>query len=137
MSKIAPVANELSCEASQATMAATSATSTKRLRGILASMKAISRARYGESIPLYERALELAPDYVEAQAGLANTLIQRVGSGMSASPAADIARAEGLVRRPRQHRRAVRSCILPRRRFCAWDGIDARRPFVNTRRPSR
>ena len=107
------------------------------LRGRLASMKAISRARYGESIPLYERALELAPDYVEAQAGLANTLIQRVGSGMSASPAADIARAEGLVRRPRQHRRAVRSCILPRRRFCAWDGIDARRPFVNTRRPSR
>jgi hypothetical protein len=38
-------------------------------------MKAISRARYAESIPLFERALALAPDYVEAQAGLANMLI--------------------------------------------------------------
>jgi adenylate cyclase len=61
------------------------------LRGRAAGMKAISRARYAESIPLFERALTFAPDYVEAQAGLASMLIQRVGSGMSASPAADIA----------------------------------------------
>jgi tetratricopeptide (TPR) repeat protein len=60
-------------------------------------MKAISRARYGESIPLYERALALVPDTAEAKAELADMVIQRVRSGMSPSPAADIARAEGLV----------------------------------------
>jgi TolB-like protein/DNA-binding winged helix-turn-helix (wHTH) protein/Tfp pilus assembly protein PilF len=67
------------------------------LRGRAAGMKAISRVRYAEAIPLFERALALAPHAPEAQAGLANMLAQRVGSGMSASPAADIARAEGLV----------------------------------------
>jgi hypothetical protein len=48
-------------------------------------MKAISRARYAESIPLYERALALVPDSANAKAELADMLIQRVGSVMSPS----------------------------------------------------
>ena len=67
------------------------------LRGGAASLKTISRARYTEAIPLFEHALALDPQSVEAQSELANMLAQRVGSAMSDSRAADIARAEGLV----------------------------------------
>jgi len=71
------------------------------LRGRAAAGKALSRARYAESIPFFERALALAPDSGEVQARLADMLVQRavngMSNGMSASPAADVARAEGLI----------------------------------------
>jgi TolB-like protein/DNA-binding winged helix-turn-helix (wHTH) protein len=67
------------------------------LRGRLAGMKALSHARYAESIPLYEQALALVPESTDAKAELADMLIQRVGSEMSPSPAADITSAERLV----------------------------------------
>jgi adenylate cyclase len=67
------------------------------LRGRAAGLNTISRAKYAEAIPLFDRALALDPHSVEAQSGSADMLIGRVTSGMSDSPAADIARAKGLV----------------------------------------
>jgi tetratricopeptide (TPR) repeat protein len=67
------------------------------LRGRAAGLNTISRAKYAEAILLFERALALDPHSVEAQSRLADMLIQRVTSGMSDWPTADIARAKGLV----------------------------------------
>jgi len=67
------------------------------LRGRAAGFNTLSRARYAEAIPLFERALALDPHSVEAQCGLASMLLQRFTSRMSDSPAADIARAKELV----------------------------------------
>jgi TolB-like protein/Tfp pilus assembly protein PilF len=53
---------------------------------------------YTETIRLFERALALDPQSVEAQSRLAIALTARVLDQMTASTAADIARAEGLVR---------------------------------------
>jgi TolB-like protein len=68
------------------------------LRARAAYEKPLSRDRYAELIRLYERALALDPHSVEAQSFLAIALASRVQSGMGASAAADIARAEALVR---------------------------------------
>jgi TolB-like protein/class 3 adenylate cyclase len=57
-----------------------------------------SRERHGEVITLYERALALDPRSVEAQAGLAANLAGRVTDNLSDTPAADIERAETLVK---------------------------------------
>jgi len=57
-----------------------------------------SRERHGEVISLYEQALALDPRSVEAQAGLAANLAGRVTDNLSDTPAADIERAETLVR---------------------------------------
>jgi tetratricopeptide (TPR) repeat protein len=46
---------------------------------------------------MYERALAIDPGYAEAQMRLAGTLTGRAMDGMADSPAADIARAEGLA----------------------------------------
>jgi adenylate cyclase len=66
-------------------------------RGQAVRNKAASREGYAEAIGLFEQALALDPRSVEAQSRLANALASRVLEGMSASAAADIARAEGLV----------------------------------------
>ena len=68
------------------------------LQGRAARLKPNSRNVYAEVISLYERALTLDPRSVEAQTRLAEVLADRVLDGMSSSGAADIARAEGLVR---------------------------------------
>jgi TolB-like protein/class 3 adenylate cyclase/Flp pilus assembly protein TadD len=57
-----------------------------------------SRERHGEVISLYEQALALDPRSVEAQAGLAANLAGRATDNLSDTPAADIERAETLVR---------------------------------------
>ena len=67
------------------------------LRGRAASLKPRTRDNYAEAISLFERALALDPQSVEAQSRLASALAARVMSGMTDSAAADIARAEGLV----------------------------------------
>jgi Flp pilus assembly protein TadD len=46
---------------------------------------------------MFERALALDPQYAAAQSSLAGTLAGRAMDGMADSPAADIARAEGLA----------------------------------------
>jgi adenylate cyclase len=57
-----------------------------------------SRQKYAEQIDLLERALALDPISVEARSFLAIALTSRAISGMSASGATDIARADGLAR---------------------------------------
>ena len=67
------------------------------LRGRAAGLKPQSRDTYAEAISLFERALALDPQSVEAQSLLADALVGRVLDGMTDSAAADLARAEGLV----------------------------------------
>src|SRR5262249_11459242 len=52
---------------------------------------------YAEAVRLYERALALDPGSVAVWSSLANVLAARAMDGMTASAAADIARAETLV----------------------------------------
>jgi adenylate cyclase len=66
-------------------------------RGRAAWSKPPTRNTYAEAISLFERALALDPESVEAQGWLVHTLMGRVLDGMSNTAAADIARAEGLV----------------------------------------
>ena len=60
-------------------------------------MKPRTRDIYTEAINLFEHALALDPQSVEAQSLVAAVLVIRVLSGMADSAAADLARAEGLV----------------------------------------
>src|SRR5437667_419846 len=53
--------------------------------------------RYVERISLFEKALALDPQSVEAQIRLAAVLVGRVLDGMADSAATDLASAEGLV----------------------------------------
>jgi TolB-like protein/class 3 adenylate cyclase len=69
------------------------------LRGRAVLLKPRTRDTHREAINLYERALALDPQSVEAQSRLAAVLVDSVSVGMtdSASAAPDIARAEALV----------------------------------------
>jgi TolB-like protein/DNA-binding winged helix-turn-helix (wHTH) protein len=68
------------------------------IRGRAAFYGLLSRDRYAEAMSLFEHALALDPQSVEAQSWLAIVLMGRVLDGMADSAAADIARAEGLAR---------------------------------------
>ena len=67
------------------------------LRGRAALSKPLSPNNFAEMISLFERALVLDPQSVEAQSYLANVLASRVMNEMTDSAAADIGRAEGLA----------------------------------------
>jgi TolB-like protein/Flp pilus assembly protein TadD len=67
------------------------------LRGRAASSRPPSRDSYAEAIGLFERALALDPQSVEAQSLLANALANRVIDHMTDSPTAHITRAERLA----------------------------------------
>jgi tetratricopeptide (TPR) repeat protein len=67
------------------------------LRGRAAFPKPPSRDNYAEMIGLFEQALAIDPQSVEAQTWLAVVLSNRARSGMGNSATADLARAEGLV----------------------------------------
>ena len=69
------------------------------LRGRAVLLKPRTPETHREAIRLYERALALDPQSVEAQSRLAAVLVMSVGTGMtnSASAVLDIARAERLV----------------------------------------
>jgi len=69
------------------------------LRGRAALSKPLSRDIYAEAIRLFEEALALDPQSVDAQSWLAHALAGRKHFQMSLSPAADLDRAEVLVRR--------------------------------------
>ena len=72
------------------------------LRGRAALLKPDSRDSYAEAIGLFEHALSLDPQSVEAQIGLAGSLASRVMigfSGFNDSRAADLARADELIGR--------------------------------------
>ena len=67
------------------------------LRGRAARAKPPSRETRAEAVRMFERALELDPESVEAQGWLAITLIALVMDNMSDLPTADLVRAEALA----------------------------------------
>jgi adenylate cyclase len=68
------------------------------LRGrAIAASNVATRGTRAEAISMYERTLALDPQYAAAQSSLAGALTGRAMDGMADSPAADIARAEGLA----------------------------------------
>ncbi len=67
------------------------------LRGRAVSPRASTRDNFAQAIGLFEHALALDPQSVEAQTLLASVLAGRVLEGMTNSRVADIARAKGLV----------------------------------------
>jgi len=67
------------------------------LRGRAASFKPNSPEKWAETISLFERALALDPQSVDARCWLAIMLAGRVQSAMSHTVAADIARADALI----------------------------------------
>jgi adenylate cyclase len=67
------------------------------LRGRAARLRPNSREGYARAIKLFEHALTLDPQSVEAQTQLASALVGRVRDGMTNSAAADLARAGELV----------------------------------------
>jgi TolB-like protein len=69
------------------------------LRGRAALSKPLSRDTYAEAIHLFEHALALAPRSADAQSWLAHALAGRMHFQMTGSAAADLERAEALVRR--------------------------------------
>ena len=68
-------------------------------RGRAAGLKPLSRESYAAMIKMFEHALALDPQSIEAQSLLANNLAGRVMDGFADSPVADIARA-GRTGRP-------------------------------------
>jgi adenylate cyclase len=69
------------------------------LRGRAAGLKPYSRENKAEQISLFEHALVLDPQSVEAQSRLAGSLVDRVFDRTIGSATADLERAEGLVGR--------------------------------------
>jgi TolB-like protein/DNA-binding winged helix-turn-helix (wHTH) protein/Flp pilus assembly protein TadD len=69
------------------------------LRGRAALSKPLSRDTYIEAIRQFEHALALDPQSIDAQSWLAHALAGRKHFQMTVSPAADLERAEVLVRR--------------------------------------
>jgi len=67
------------------------------LRGRAARTKPNSPEVLGQAINLFERALSVDPQSVEAHTQLASALVSRVLDGMTTSGTADLARAEQLV----------------------------------------
>jgi tetratricopeptide (TPR) repeat protein len=67
------------------------------LRGRAVLLKPRTPDTYREAINLFERALAVDPQSVEAQSRLAAVLTARALSGMADSAAANLARAKGLV----------------------------------------
>ncbi|MBV8736913.1 MAG: winged helix-turn-helix domain-containing protein [Alphaproteobacteria bacterium] len=69
------------------------------LRGRAAMLRPTSRDSYADMISLFERAMALDPESVEAQSRLASALANRALIGVTDSAATDIARAAGLAER--------------------------------------
>ena len=67
------------------------------LRGRVASVKPLSRENYIETIGLFEHALALNPQSVEAQSYLATALAGRRMNAVTDTAADDLARAEDLA----------------------------------------
>jgi len=69
------------------------------LRARAAAVKAPSRENRAERIAMYERALTLDPDSVEAQSWLATALAGRILANATNTADTDVLRAEGLAGR--------------------------------------
>jgi TolB-like protein len=88
------------------------------LRGRAAYLKPPSRDTLAERISMLEHALAFDPQSTEARSLLAQALAARALYGMSASAAADIARAEELASQALAASPAVRLRISPKARCC-------------------
>jgi adenylate cyclase len=104
------------------------------LRGRAANLKPNSRDTTAEAIRLFEHALTLDPQSVEAQTSLALVLVNRVLDLIADSAAADLARAEGLVDRALTPAMRLR---ISSKAACCKRTTDGRRAFPNSRRRSR
>jgi len=106
------------------------------LRGRAVRLKPNSREVYLEAVSLFEHALALDPQSVEAQIRLAGALVSRVMNRLTGSAKEDLIRGEGLVARalaasPRSaYVHIVRGELLRARRAYST------RPASNTRRRS-
>jgi TolB-like protein/Tfp pilus assembly protein PilF len=95
------------------------------IRGRAALLNSLTRDTCAEAITLFEYALALDPQSVEAQSRLAGLLVGRVLGGMTDSAAADLARAEVLVGQAlaasprRAYAHFVKGSVL--RAQCRWD----------------
>ena len=67
------------------------------LRGRAAYKNGITRDTFSRAIAMYEHALVIEPQSVEARTSLGQALADRVNAGMSNSRAADVARAKDLI----------------------------------------
>jgi adenylate cyclase len=67
------------------------------LRGQAARQRPNSREGYAQAVSLFQHALALDPQSIEAQTQLASALVSRVLDGMTDTADADLARAEALV----------------------------------------
>jgi tetratricopeptide (TPR) repeat protein len=67
------------------------------LRGRAVSHKGVTPDNFAQTVDLFEHALAVDPQSVEAKTLLASTLAGRVLAGMTNSRAADVARAKALV----------------------------------------
>jgi TolB-like protein/DNA-binding winged helix-turn-helix (wHTH) protein len=67
------------------------------LRGRAVFLNPPTRDSFTKAISLFEHALALDPKFAEAQTNLAGALVRRVLTGLSASAAPDLARADGLL----------------------------------------
>ena len=106
------------------------------LRGRAARLRPISREYHAEAISLFEQALALDPQSVEAQILLARSLVNRVLDNMTDSAAADVARSDGLVGQALAASPATRMRISSKAAF-SKRRTDGRRPFPNSRQRSR
>jgi hypothetical protein len=105
------------------------------LRGRAAGLKPYSRASKAEQIRLFEHALALDPQSVEAQSRLAGSLVDRVLDPIIGSATADLKRAEGLVGRALAASPAARMHISSKAACCTRRD-DPGRPYPNSRRRS-
>ena len=94
------------------------------LRGRAARNKPSTRDSYAEAISLFERALVLDPQSVEAESRLAGALAGRVLDDMTPSRAADIGCAEEMIRRA-----LARSRNNPQARFANGQVLRAQNRF--------
>jgi adenylate cyclase len=103
------------------------------LRGRAVLLRPRTRDTYKEAVNLFERALALDPQSVEAQSRLGVVLVTRVLEIMTDSAAADLARGGARSTKRWLRRPAMRMRISPKATCCA-PRTDGRRPFPNTRR---
>ena len=103
------------------------------LRGRAVLLKPRTPDTHRVAINLFERALALDPQSVEAQSLLAVVLVANVDSGMTDTAAEDLARAEGLISQALATSPAIRCRTSSKAMYCGFRN-DGWRPFPNTRR---
>ena len=100
------------------------------LRGASAGLKPYSRENLAEQISLFEHALALDPQSVEAQVRLANALVRRALNGTTGEATGDLRRAEGLVGQALAAKPGARTDISSKA-SCCTRRTDGRRRYPN------